>query len=220
MNITVVIPTRGDRPELLKQCQRLIDRQIRQPDRVIYCESNKGITGNVRRGYKDVKDGIVVIWEDDDYYPAHYLRSVENYWEQARDDVEILGWEQSIYYHLGVLKYRIINNRTTNRDGMSSLMSTTLKAGLNIDWPADSYKWLDIKLWEQLDKKQLIDGWQAIGIKHGIGLCGGKGHLSNFYRKEDPDDPEMEFFYTFTDDEFYRHLSATLSAKISNPITT
>ncbi len=211
MKITVVIPTRGDRPELLAQCQKLIDRQIRQPDNVIFIESNKGITGNVRVGYEQAgNEGIVVIWEDDDFYPAHYLRSVENYWEQARDDVEILGWEESIYYHVGVLKYRIEHHK--NR---SSLMSTTLKAGLDIDWPVDSTRFLDIELWKQLDKKHLISGWLAIGVKHGIGLCGGKGHLPNFYRKEDPDDQEMDFFYSFTDDSFYRELSEKINIRQS-----
>lgn len=201
MIINVVIPTRGDRPELLEQCYRQIERQTRTPDHVITSQAEIGVTGNVRAGYEKATKGIVVIMEDDDMYAPNYLERIESEWD---DNFDILGWDQSIYYHIKLLQYRII--RTTKH---CSLMTTALKANLDIEWPENDHNFLDIELWKQLNGKT-IKGFGAIGIKHGIGKCGGKGHLWNFYTNSGIDDYDMKFLDTFVQDDFYRKLHKKL----------
>ena len=76
MKIGLCIPTRGDRPQFLKVCKNLIQRQTVQPDEIYFVDfpgqaGVKDITLRYRKGLEELtKRGcdIALLWEDDDWY--------------------------------------------------------------------------------------------------------------------------------------------------------
>lgn len=122
------------------------------------------------------RDGIdlVFIVEDDDKYPDDYFQRFQPYLK----DFEFFGDEFTTYYNLRNKTYR-----TWHHPNRASLFTTAFKiSALNLfDWPADNEKFLDIKLWQyaRRRKKKFVKT-DAIGIKHNLGLVGGKGHIMRF----------------------------------------
>lgn len=178
MKISCIIPTRGDRTILLNHCIYQLKRQTVKPDHVILVDyrpvsNDYDIVTRIRKGYEEAskKSDIVFIVEDDDYYPATYIESVINLFGHNMPD--LVGIDSSIYYHV---KHRRFT--THNHPGRSSLFCTVLKAGLEINWPADNYRFLDMHIWkdDSLSKGFYEPKVMPIGIKHGIGKTGGNGH--------------------------------------------
>lgn len=198
MKVTAIIPDSGDRPVFLKHAVKQMESQTRKPDDVVIISSDKGITGNVRRGYERVKDGLVLIIENDDLYFKNYVSQMEML--AMCDDAQIFGCNKTIYYHIGVNKYREMTHPQR-----SSLFHTGIMAGQNINWPDDSEPFLDLKLWAQL-KGELIEKPLAIGIKHGIGKCGGRAHKKKFWANEGIQD-DFSYLSQFTNDiDFYKEM--------------
>jgi hypothetical protein len=72
---------------------------------------------------------------------------------------------------------------------------------------------LDIEIWKYAKSTskrcKFIDDTGSIGIKHGIGLCGGKGHKMEMNNK----DPDMTWLKARVDNdsfEFYKQLSDSI----------
>lgn len=200
MNITALIPTRGDRAEFLDKAVSIVETQTVKP-KLIISKAPLGVTGNVRSGYEKVKDGLVFIFEDDDYYPADYIEQTLKHYNGE----DLIGYNQTVYYHLGLKKYRkmVHNNR-------SSLFQTAIKAGLHFDWPPNDVNFLDLKLWANpYFNKKLINGHYAIGMKHGIGKTGGSAHQALF-PYEHRDDTHSALNVMTLGDPFYIELSNKL----------
>jgi len=205
LTCAVIIPTRGDREKLLDHGLKLLNAQTVMPDDVIIVDHKpkgkvKDLTARYRKGYELAKKyDVVICWEDDDYYHPTYIETVMKLWEKNRG-LELIGTTTSTYYHIFDNKYDV--SKTPRH---SSMMSTSIKGGLDIDWPSDSTVFLDLKLWKQM-KGQLFDfGKLATGIKHAIGVCGGKGHSGSICK--DADD-NGSFLKTLVDPhsfEFYRN---------------
>ena len=202
LKVTVLIPTRGDRPQFLEQAHYLLERQTHEDFDIRVIKSTKGITGNYRAGFKSIKEGIIICIEDDDFYPINYIQTIIDNWD---DRYDLLGFDQTVYYHLGQRAYRIIPH-----PGRASMFSTVIKAGIDINWPDDSEKALDIKLWSDPHlQKKLIQGSLAVGIKHGIGMCGGSAHGTLF--PYDHEDEDLSYLSAVTrNDKFYINLSRKL----------
>ena len=205
--INIVIPTMGENKSFLDQAQKLISRQTVEPDDVFVVSSLNGITANYKKGYSLCKSGVMLAWEFDDFYNNTFIETIKKQWD---DKYDLLGWDTTIYYHLGLRKYRHMHH--PNR---SSMFCTALKVGLNINWPDDREKFLDTKLWadSELKKKILSSHPPCIGIKHGIGTYGGKGHEEAIYKNHSIEDPEMEYLKGVTQsDKFYTRLSRDLQS--------
>lgn len=188
--ISVIIPDRGDRPEFtehaLYQLQRNID--FSQID-VDVCHVNytpqgntPDLTGRIREGLKMAKYDYVTIWENDDYYPDNYLNQVNYY---RLNGISAIGSDITTYYHILQKSYKNMPHH-----GRSSLCCTSFDKKILDDfvWPADDYVFLDIEIWKHIFSKMSIfmDWFGVIGIKHGMGLCGGMGHR-NGHRFENKD---------------------------------
>lgn len=216
MKIGVLIPTRGDRPGFIEQARAMIDCQTLQPDAVVVIDfppedSKPDITKRVRMGYDKLTEigvDIVVVLEDDDYYQPGYLQLMHNLFVNGAD---LIGFNNTIYYHLGCRRYRKMVHNTH-----SSLFQTAIRAGLDIRWPYDDEVFLDIELWRNKHLKRELHRLETgcVGIKHGIGKTGGRGHDQNFYAGTPDnvrlfDDPEMLLLKEQAGDhfEFYRGIS-------------
>lgn len=203
-----IIPDRGDRPELTDHCFRQIDRMFKKPDEVYHVNHKPNTSGfdlvdRVFRGASMARqDGFdwCFIIENDDYYPSNYFDRFTPY----LDKYDFLGEEKSTYYNLQNLTFRTFEHKCR-----SSLFTTAFRISAlnNFEWPGDDTVFLDINLWKYArhKRRKFIDTG-AVGIKHGLGLCGGKGHkmrMPGYDRK-------LEWLESHTDEmsfRFYTNLS-------------
>lgn len=173
----IITPSRGDRPRFLEFCKYQVSKFTIQPAKhyiIDYTpESDKvDISERLQLGVQMAKsDGIdlVFVIEDDDSYPTNYI---ERFGETK--DHHFFGAEYSIYYN--------IKNGTWGYFG-HALRSSLFCTGFRVS-AMEGFKWpehtpfLDIAIWKhaELFGKKFIADTGAIGIKHGIGKCGGRGH--------------------------------------------
>lgn len=207
--IHLLTPDRGDRTELLEHCKLQVERMnparnlgkhwiINDPSRT----DKPDLTARIQRGYNLVRsesnDWIFII-ENDDFYPSDYLQRFAPHMK----DHDFIGSESTIYYNL--------RNRTweeTHHPNHSSLFCTAFRisAMANFKWHLADKVFLDLDIWKYARKfrRKFIDP-PAIGIKHGMGLCGGKGHKQVFPNK-DPDLSWLESNIEAVSFEFYSNL--------------
>lgn len=207
----------GNRPRLLAQCKKYIIRQTIAPHSVWIENSPQTIfpcdlTWRFRQGIKQLLStgvDLIVCMEDDDWYPYNYLESFVNALHAVGNPVtepEILGFEQSLYYHIIRQEFRRLIH-----PGRSSLMCTglTTAAAARIVYPPDDHLFLDLKLWEQFERKLFVtfDSKIPVGIKHGFGQCGGAGHHKTF--RYDHKDKYWESLALLVGDdvEFYQRIA-------------
>ncbi len=183
MKFATITPTRGDRPEFLQQCRKLISKQTLQPTDIIFMDykpesKKRDLTQRYRRGIEEAtRRGCecAVFWEDDDYYHPLYLNWLINEWKKANKPV-YFGVGETYYYHLGA-KARL-RMKHPNR---TSAFCTLVKLPFRGDWPADHDPYLDMHLHKTGNVKTVeFRDIYAIGIKHGIGMIGGGGHSPRF----------------------------------------
>ena len=169
----------------------MIQSQTRNPDLIYhmnYAPESKSpdLTQRVRRGFELAKKDrcdVVFVMENDDYYHPDYIAFMLMSWF-AEGMPEIFGLGHSLYYHIKNRKYHFLLHKER-----ASLMNTLVSCSAQINWPKDSEVFLDICLWRSLNGKTILtDGdLLSIGIKHGIGKCGGIGHTVMKYDYRDAD---------------------------------
>lgn len=196
MTIGIITPHQDSKRKMfLDRLRFYIERQTLRPDHWIVVDHKedvlaKDLTKRIRIGFENAIElgcDVVLIMEDDDWYSPNYIQSMVSTWE-LQGKPEIFGIEQTQYYHI---KHRL--HVELNHPGRASLMHTLISAeGIKkIVWPEDSFVFLDIVLWKQLTGKTFRTLPPiAVGIKHGIGSTGGKGHLETF--KGYQADPEFK----------------------------
>lgn len=200
MKFATITPTRGDRPQFLDFCRHQLSRMNRKPDASYFVDYqptaslSPDLVARVQKGIEMAQaDGfdLVFIIEDDDYYNKNYFDHIPN--------AAFIGSEKTTYYNL--------RNRTFqewDHPKRSSLFLTAfhISALDKFVWPEPQDVFLDLSLWNYVMRyrKQVI--WRdvdAIGIKHGVGLCGGKGHI----QKNKYLDMELEWLKNNVDSEAY-----------------
>jgi len=175
VKFSIIIPDRCDRKELTEHCFFQMDRQTLKPERIYHInyiplDGEIDLTQRIIKGIdQSERDGIdkCFVVENDDYYP-------DDYFEKMQFDCDMIGSEKTVYYNLKFKRLKFINHI-----GRSSLFCTGFRISKikNFVFPLKN---LDIRLWlfaQNLKVKFIETG--AIGIKHGIGLCGGIGHQFN-----------------------------------------
>jgi hypothetical protein len=216
MKIGIILPDHGGRLELIKFAFKQIQRQTVTPDQIYYIDPlhikpNESIdlVARLKMGYEFAKeDGMdfVFVWEDD-FYGADYIERFLPYMH-----LDFVGQNYTTYYHLKNRTWRVFNG--SDHKNRSSLFTTGFRLSALNNWNWDALRpdlaFVDIKLWEYARRrtKAFIDTG-AIGMKHSIGRCAGKGHQMKFPNQ----DPEMEWLKSKVDEEafqFYKSLSEKL----------
>lgn len=191
MTFCALIPDRSDRPELTAFCLKQLSRMSISPDKVYHINypprsEQFDLIDRVTEGiFQAQRDGIdwIFIIENDDAYPSDYF---ERYLPHM-DSADFIGDDQTYYYN-------IITNRWSRFDHpyRSSLFTTAFRISAlnNFEWPDNSKPFLDINIWKyaRFKRRKFVHSG-AIGIKHGLGLCGGKGHLMKLHNP----DPDMKW---------------------------
>ncbi len=180
MKIGAIIPDRNDRPEFLKNCKRMLAAQTVRFDKielVNYKAKKKSfdLVDRYETGYNLLKDvDLVFFIENDDWYSPRYVEKMLKQYIIAGQP-NIFGTGYSIYYHLKRQVYMQMNH-----DGRASAFNTVLKSNMKIDWGDHRDPFLDLHLWRTIKGTTFNPITPiSIGIKHGIGLCGGMGHSND-----------------------------------------
>lgn len=224
MRIGVIIPDRGDRPEFLENCKRMIRAQTTHPaftyiDSLPVKSDDFDIVPRIKRLYEKVnfiahidKVDVIAIWENDDWYAPDYLEIMAAAWDKhGRPD--LFGTCYTVYYHIKLKRYF-----TMEHHQRASLMNTMIRPGLTFPWCVDNEPYLDLHLWHGsgmgpapiLNRKIFKpEKHISIGIKHGIGKCGGGSHnlderiegryynLDNGFLKATLDPESFEFYNNY-----------------------
>lgn len=221
VKIAIIIPTRGDRTEFFDNCIRLMQKQTLKPNEtnVISYEPTSescDITQRYRIGYSYYKNNrasasrndLIAFIEDDDWYSPIYLETMAKKWlELGKPD--ILGTNYTIYYHLGLLSYF-----TMHHESRSSAMSTLIKPGLDFKWCPDNEPYTDVHLWNTIRGKIFKpDSHICLGMKHGIGLCGGRSHVDRLerYKGADNNGEWLKSIVEEEDFDFYHNVHLLLN---------
>lgn len=227
LKVGIIIPDRGDRPEFMTNCIRMVRSQtISQPFEgnkmeQITCKVSMNpinddvdITMRYKYGYdffKDMNVDVIALIENDDYYAPDYLETMLKEWEKAGLP-DLFGTSYTIYYHLKLRKYF-----TMRHEQRSSAMSTLIKPGLNITWPLDHDPYTDQWLWMKDDigikTKKIFEPSHIIcvGMKHGEGLCGGANHTDKLHRYINDDNRFLENTLDAESFKFYEEYSKKLN---------
>lgn len=172
-----ITPTRGDRPELLEFCKHQLSRMTVKPDHSYFIDYKPESTSidlveRVQKGVDLAKaDGFeyVFIIEDDDAYPADYFSKFDI------GEYSFYGSEETWYYNIRSRTYN-----TFQHPLRSSLFITgfAISALEGFNWYAPRNRFLDVAIWQLAERypKQFVHPG-AIGIKHNLGLCAGRGHV-------------------------------------------
>jgi hypothetical protein len=195
MKIGLIIPDRGDRPEFLENCRRMMKWQTYNDIWIhIVDEKSKSdecdITARYKKGYdffKNLGFDCILLIENDDWYSEDYIETMVKEWKK-HGKPDIFGTGYTYYYHLGMLKVKKLDHPRR-----ASAMNTLIKPDLNIIWPKDNDPYTDMHLWKQLkgvtfQPEQII----SIGMKHNVGKTGGQYHSTKLERYQD-NDKEMLF---------------------------
>lgn len=214
----IIVPDRGDRPQMREWCEHQV-KQFNSDGYMstVYVDfapvnSNPDLIARIYQGIDVVKSkGIdfVFIVENDDAYPAYYLSKMGN-----PEGFDFIGCEHSYYYNLRNLTWQRFDHSRR-----SSLFNTGFRISAMNGFPWDQLmrqngSFLDMEIWRWARKRNMrkikfVESTGSIGIKHGIGLCGGKGHRMEMINK----DPELNWLKSRVDAdsfEFYRQLSGKL----------
>jgi len=210
MNIAVIIPDRGDRPQFLERCLMMMERQTLKPAHIeLVNEPPAGegvdITWRYRVGYERLRNqgfDLIAFIENDDYYSDGYLEYMAGQWiKNGKPD--LLGLNHTIYWHITWRRWFVLKHPRR-----SNAMNTCIVPGLHVQWPLDHDPYTDVWLWNRWEftktspthstplrvtsqgesdlpvrKVVLVpDKEYCLGIKHGVGLCGGKNHVDGIKR--------------------------------------
>lgn len=185
MSIAALTVTRGDRPQFLDHCKSQVSKMKGIDEHIIInrapVNSQPDLTQRVKEGVEEAKkrshEWIVIVEDDDFYHIDHVLRMWAHF-----DTADFIGCEFTHYYNL--------RNRTwerTSHPNHSSLFCTAFRVSVmdNFKWHLAHKVFLDRDLWFYAKKfKRSFIEMTAIGIKHGQGLTGGKGHVQTFPNKD------------------------------------
>lgn len=196
--LCIITPDSQDRPQFIEHCvyqasrqtvpvkHYVISRKLEQGKPDLTAKIKAGVNLAYQLGFTHC-----VIMENDDYYPDDYIETIMEH------EFDLFGIEQTIYYNIALRKYNFFEP-----EGRSSLFMTAFKveAILDYPWPADTEVYLDFHMWKhfnvQFNENSLSKNVvllqdhdlfnTPVGIKHGLGACGGNGHHeSEMYTKTD-----------------------------------
>lgn len=193
MTISLVTPT-GSRPEALALCYKWMMQQTLPFDEWIIVDDSGKVKIDhpriavIQNRYKsentqaeslylglfDVNEGYVFIIEDDDYYPPSYIQHMVD--TMVKAGVELVGEIPASYYHVGVKRYRKLNN--VSYSCLCSCVMTRRVSKLLLGIVAADIKPIDTVLWDAVRrstnlKSVLVNTKLVVGIKGMPGRANG-----------------------------------------------
>jgi hypothetical protein len=187
--VAAITPTLGKRHDFMQLCREYVRRQTVKCEHIVVDEPQTIFPTDLTYRYKAAIEKakakgctVAVVFEDDDWYHPEYVERLLNFWEQSGKP-EVVGISDSHYYHIGTNQYW-----HSVHAGRSSMCAMLLRLDVEFKFPVESEIWLDIHLCKAHQGAYFVPPFPlVVGIKHGIGQCGGVGHRKNFSQyKADP----------------------------------
>lgn len=216
MVVGVIIPDRNDRPKFLNHLFWMLERQTTKPDFVELVNYEPisavpDLVPRIRQGFNSLKAkgcDVVLIMENDDYYSEDYIETMLTFWI-LNGKPDLFGTNSTIYYHVGRREFR-----TLRHEGRASLMNTLINTKSEMVYPEDSEVYLDMFIWKRMkgisfDPRRVI----SVGIKHGVGLCGGNGHNGMKFTDRDY---SLDFLSSVVDKESAKFYKQFYNARRTN----
>lgn len=218
LKVAIVIPDRGDRSEFMANCSRLIARQTvmgKMKTEILIkivdyppVDDKVDITPRYRFGYDFCRGkglDVICYMENDDWYSEDYLEYMLTQWV-LHGRPPLFGTRYTIYYHIRLGRWY-----TYYHSDRASMMNTLMKPDMEVPWPPDQEPFTDAHLWFH------IKGWvtfnpdrhYSLGIKHGVGKCGGPSHNDRFSRYQNEDEGLLQVTVDPESYEFYKHFLGT-----------
>jgi hypothetical protein len=182
MKIAAITPTLGKRPEFMNLCRNYVERQTVKCEHIIVDDKQilfpTDLTWRYKLGIERAKAigcEVAIIFEDDDWYHPEYAQRLIEFWKQSGRP-QVAGIADSHYFHIGFNKYW-----HSKHPGRSSMCAMLLNLNHDFNLPVLTEIWLDIHLCQKNTGAYFVPPFPlVVGIKHGIGQCGGVGHRKNF----------------------------------------
>ncbi len=89
LDITIIIPTRGDRKELLEEAIKSIDEQIESPKKVVIAQGDNNQYDRINKAVYEADTKYILLFSDDDKLPSNFLQEVYKFAE--KNDVPIVA---------------------------------------------------------------------------------------------------------------------------------
>lgn len=203
--IALVTPTCSpERKPFLDFVKKRMADQTRKADMHIIIDRTNG-TGksDLAQRYREGLDQafkagatFALLIEDDDYYPVDYVETMYEAWKKMGKPY-LIGQQTSYYYHLFTRGYDVLNPKKH-----TSAHCTGVAADANYNLATnDENPFFDIQLWKH-NQGVLIDlEHPVVSIKHGLGMCGGRGHNKYDFKKFD--DAEYTKLRSLVDEEAF-----------------
>jgi hypothetical protein len=218
MRIGVITATSGQRPHLMSQCWKYIDRQAVKPSVRLVLNGDETLKAKYHRGLEELKNetDIIFFMEDDDYYPPNYIEKMLEMYNWAGSP-EVFGIGETYFYHPEFKAYWYYLNQDNNACAFQTCVRSD--AIDKIDWNTIDDVFVDAGLWRQLKGETVRFGKPlSIGIKHGRGKCLASGHNRWFYEKKAEAPKDLKEYAEFSDTwlrdmigedaDFYEHFGA------------
>ena len=216
MNIAVVTPIKGDRPNFLHALNRMLDEQTIQPDtHIVVDDKHESVCADVTWRYRigigrALKAGadFILFMEDDDWYSPMYIQKMAMRWVEVGTP-KLFGIEDTVYYHIRYGKYRHLVHPLR-----ASMMSTAISKDFHTTYCADNNPFLDLHFWRSTPRlgkvTVLFEERICLGIKHGLGAVAGGAHKgSGTWYNQGNVDTDGSYLKSLVSDElltFYNNL--------------
>lgn len=189
VKIGVVIPSCS--PERKNFLQNLLNRlklQTRKPDKLFLLDEPCGKEFDISKRFREGLEkafinqcDLVLLMEDDDYYPLTYIEEMEKAWIESGKPV-LIGADPTTYYHIGRNEWKEFRGKQH-----ASAFCTGISKDADIYVNPDQDPFFDLALWRKNSGALVRLENMPLGIKHGVGKCGGSFHDKGRYEKTDKD---------------------------------
>lgn len=190
--IALITPTCSpERKSLLNFVKKRMAEQTKKADMHIIIDrpntsGKSDLTTRYREGLeKAFKAGCTLAFliEDDDYYPKDYVEKMYEFWKKSGKP-HLVGQKTSYYYHLFTRGFGTMNPKKH-----TSAHCTAVAADADYAFVcSDENPYFDIQVWKRNQGVFIELENPVISIKHGLGMCGGRGHAGIEYHKYDDDE--------------------------------
>lgn len=214
MKVGVLIPTLKTRSRFLKHSLSLLGEQSYQPTDVLVLDDEppfkaaNDIAWKYKIGINRLKESgcdLIIFWEDDDWYRYDYIDTMIKNWVLTGKPT-VFGISKTIYYNIVKRRYSLLGH-----NGRASMMSMLVTNDFTPYWEDVRDQYIDMDIWKKSNYKKISSDVMtfakplSVGIKHGIGNCGGGGHFWDD-KKFQYDDKDLHYLSSVVDPdslEFY-----------------
>lgn len=212
MKVGVITPTVSkERKPFLDFLKMRMEKQTLQPHHwdIIDYPNETGkidLTKRYKQGIAKAFDNdcdLVLLMEDDDYYPLDYIEEMKKAWIRVGKPT-LIGVEPSIYYHLGCGGIRDHGMLLQH----CSAFCSAVAPGVETNVCKDMDPFFDFALWRANGGVKITLMNPPLGIKHGIGVCGGAFHnrSAKFKKFDDCDQTWLRMRVDKEAFEFYKSI--------------